>query len=400
MLSPAGVQIGDIVLDRWRIEAVLGQGGAASVFAARDGRGVPVALKVLDPIWSGCPEVVSRFLREERIYKRLRHPALVPVLATFVADDGSPGLVMELLRGADLDRHVHQHRLELGSAFAIVDRVLDVLCHAHRAGIVHRDLKPENVFVEQAGSIRVLDFGVAHFPSPGESPLTRVGCLLGTPQYMSPEQARAEPEIDERSDLWSLGALFAFLLTGEPVRAETDDINELGSAASVPVPSLAALAPGADRRLVAFVDRALAFDPAARFATAERMRAALHELFWALFGLPIPSRITIDRRRERRLASSFAVGLHARRGARVGVCRSYSASGLLVATPSQFSPGEPVAVELPASATGSGPLIARGAVRRVSAASDGGLFSKLCAIELSRPIPSHAHRAIAERVAG
>lgn len=389
-------RLGTVVGRKWRLDAVLGQGAAGTVYAATDPAGARFALKILDPAWTAIPEVVRRFRREGQIASTLRHAAAVPVVGEGTTEHGEPFLVMELLSGMDLERYAEHRKLSLIDALVVADRVLDLLTHTHALGILHRDLKPQNVFVERGGTIRVLDFGIARIDNGHES-LTGVGSVLGTPGYMAPEQARGEA-FDVRSDLWAVGALLFFLVTGNPPRSAPSDLLELELAARHPVPALELCVPNVPRSLSKLVDKATSFDPEARFSDAAAMQAAVRATY-AELAAPVRSRRSrADRRRDPRVASAFAVGLHARRGSRIGVCRSYARSGLLVATASRFAPGERVEVELPASCTGSSPLRARGRVVRVNRADDGDVFSELTVIELESPIPSQAHRRIAARL--
>jgi eukaryotic-like serine/threonine-protein kinase len=399
-------RLGSMIAGRWRLEAVLGRGSAGSVFVARDARGGRVALKILNAEWAAAPQSVERFVREARIASMLRHPVAVPVLADGVTDDGEPFLVMELLRGNDLERHLSAAGIPVADAMIVADRILDLLDRAHRLGIVHRDLKPQNVFIEASGAIRVLDFGIARMCGPDEERLTQVGFVLGTPGYMAPEQARGDQRDDLRSDLWAVGAILFSLLSGRPVRYDDDPLIELTLAVTTPAPKLSSVAPRIDRGLAELVDRALGFEPHERFQSAQAMQRALSACYERLFGMPMPRRVRprarpgrADRRRHERLPSAFAVGLHARRGPRVGVCRSYARSGLVIASPSRFAPGETIEVELPGSCTGSSPLLAPGRVVRVGRNPEGGVFSELTVIELAAPIPPFAHRRITDRLA-
>lgn len=411
MLAEADTdRLGTTLPGGYRLQAVLGEGASGVVYAARHPKRGAVALKILDPHLAAIPEVVRRFVREARVAELLEHPVAVPVRDHGTTELGEPFLVMDLLRGRDLEAHVEERRVPIADALFVADRVLDLLCRAHGLGILHRDLKPANVFLEHCGSVRVLDFGVARLQNNAESSYTLAGAVLGTPAWMAPEQARGET-VDARSDLWAVGALLFFLLTGEPVRSAPSHLIELALATDTPAPPLAKLLPFADSALAALVDQALAFDARDRFATAGSMQAALRRVYESLHGSRVPLRLPTllgrdlelrksrsERRRHPRVPSAFAVALHARRGARIGVCRSYAQSGLLVATPSRFEPGERIEVELPPSCTGMPPLRAPGRVIRVKSDAVSGLLSELTAIELEAPIPSRAHQRIAARL--
>ena len=209
-----GSQIG-----KYEIVKLLGRGGMGAVYQAFD----PVleravALKVMLPEAAGDPEHKQRFEREARAVARLSHPAVVTVFDLGYHTDGSPYIVMELLRGLDLHGRLRQEpTLSLAEKASIVAQVLDGLGHAHKAGIVHRDIKPANVFLTEDGTARIMDFGIAFWTASGATSRT----VLGTAGYMSPEQVHGE-RVDGRSDLFSVGTLLCELLTGRrPFDAET-----------------------------------------------------------------------------------------------------------------------------------------------------------------------------------
>ena len=209
-----GSQIG-----KYEIVKLLGRGGMGAVYQAFD----PVleravALKVMLPEAAGDPEHKQRFEREARAVARLSHPAVVTVFDLGYHTDGSPYIVMELLRGLDLHGRLRQEpTLSLAEKTSIVAQVLDGLGHAHKAGIVHRDIKPANVFLTEDGTARIMDFGIAFWTASGATSRT----VLGTAGYMSPEQVHGE-RVDGRSDLFSVGTLLCELLTGRrPFDAET-----------------------------------------------------------------------------------------------------------------------------------------------------------------------------------
>jgi serine/threonine protein kinase/curved DNA-binding protein CbpA len=209
-----GSQIG-----KYEIVKLLGRGGMGAVYQAFD----PVleravALKVMLPEAAGDPEHKQRFEREARAVARLSHPAVVTVFDLGYHTDGSPYIVMELLRGQDLHARLRQEPvLSLADKVSIVAQVLDGLGHAHKSGIVHRDIKPANVFLTEDGTARIMDFGIAFWTASGSTSRT----VLGTAGYMSPEQVHGE-RVDGRSDLFSVGTLLCELVTGHrPFDAET-----------------------------------------------------------------------------------------------------------------------------------------------------------------------------------
>ena len=206
-------------IGKYEIVKPLGRGGMGAVYQAFD----PVlerevALKVMLPETAGDPEQKQRFEREARAVARLSHPGIVTVFDLGYHTDGSPYIVMELLKGQDLLARLRESPpLSLGQKVSIVTQVLDGLGHAHKAGIVHRDIKPANVFLIEGGAARIMDFGIAFWTSSGGTSRT----VLGTVSYMSPEQVRGEL-VDGRSDLFSVGTLLHEILTGRrPFDAET-----------------------------------------------------------------------------------------------------------------------------------------------------------------------------------
>ena len=258
-------------IGKYEIVRLLGRGGMGAVYQALD----PVlerevALKVMLPETAGDPEQKQRFEREARAVARLSHPGVVTVFDLGYHTDGSPYIVMELLRGQDLlARARGGPPLPLEEKLSIVAQVLDGLGHAHKAGIVHRDIKPANVFLTEEGSARIMDFGIAFFTTSGATSRS----VLGTVGYMSPEQVRGE-RVDGRSDLFSVGSLLCELLTGRrPFDAETPMATFYRIAkgeATIempPGPEYAALLPILRHALASAVDE--------RFATAAEFAAAL-----------------------------------------------------------------------------------------------------------------------------
>ncbi|HEY9507945.1 MAG TPA: serine/threonine-protein kinase, partial [Gemmatimonadales bacterium] len=212
---------GGVVAERYRLEEEIGRGGASTVYLAEDLKhGRKVAIKVLRPVPGYEPQ---RFLREIRIAARLSHPQILPLHDSGEIEAERPGgprllyFVMpyagcESLRG----RLLREGRLPVDVALRITRAVAAALGYAHRHGVIHRDIKPENVLLHD-GRALVADFGIALAASKaGGSRMTETGLSLGTPHYMSPEQAMGEREISARADVYALGALTYEMLTGEP----------------------------------------------------------------------------------------------------------------------------------------------------------------------------------------
>ena len=273
---------GAVLARRWRIGAKLGEGGMGEVYAADPvGGGPRVAIKMLRPEFVADRDVLLRFLEEARTSMRLVHPNIVRVLEGTQAEDGAPFLVMELLDGVPLGAYTQNGgRVPLPQAVPILQGILAGLAAAHAEGVVHRDLKPDNVLLTRDASgtfvVKVLDFGIAKVmdAAGGMGSRTRSGVFLGTPAYMSPEQARSARDVDQRADLWSAGVLFYEMLTGRsafPAPTEFARLAALLSSEPEPVQKIdPALAP-----LAGFFERALKKDRNERFSTAGEMARAL-----------------------------------------------------------------------------------------------------------------------------
>jgi serine/threonine protein kinase len=273
-------RLGTVLKDKFRLDAVLGVGGMATVFAATHRNGKKVAVKVLHPAFAADPDLVNRFLREGYVANKIEHPGCVNVL-----DDDADGdvvfLVMELLDGYSLERFTRPGgaRMPVEQILRVADDTLDVLAVAHARGITHRDIKPANLFVTNDGRTKVLDFGIARLADGGiDSSNTQTGVAIGTPAFMPPEQARGRKlEIDARTDVWSVGAtMFALLAGDRPRRAETG-AEELLLAMTAPMPAVLERVPSTPPALAAVIDRALAFEREARWPDARSMQMALRD---------------------------------------------------------------------------------------------------------------------------
>jgi serine/threonine-protein kinase len=270
-------RVGSTLAERWRLEVLLGEGGMGAVYAARHRNGKRVAIKILHPELARNATVRRRFQAEGYAANRVEHPGAVSVLDDGTTEDGVPFLVMELLEGTSVADRAAAGPLSVTTSVEICLSVLDVLAAAHERGVVHRDVKPENVFLTRDGRTMLLDFGIARLlEDDGGRGITRSGVSLGTPAYMSPEQAAGRlDEIGPRSDLYSVGAMLFGLLAGRPPHV-TSNVNEaLVAAATKAAPPLASVFPDAPPEVAAAVDRALAFVIADRFPNARAMRRAL-----------------------------------------------------------------------------------------------------------------------------
>ena len=272
--------------DRYRIERELGQGGMAAVYLARDVRhDRDVAVKVLHPDL-GAALGGERFLSEIKTTARLQHPHILPLLDSGAAD-GLLYYVMPYVAGETLRSRLERERqLPLEDALRIAREVADALGYAHGLGIIHRDIKPENILL-QGGHALVADFGIAlAVQQAGGQRMTQTGLSLGTPQYMSPEQAMGEKSVDARSDLYALGAVTYEMLVGEPpftgATVQTIVAKVLTERPTSPRAIRDTVPAGVDAAIL----RALAKLPADRFATAEKFADALERSDVATTAVP------------------------------------------------------------------------------------------------------------------
>ncbi len=266
----------DVLKDSYTIEGEIGRGGMGVVYSARDLKlNRRVAIKLLPPDLAYRDEIRARFIREAQTAARLAHPHIVPIHA--VGDDG--GLVyfvMAYIDGESLAGRLRRRgKLPPEEVRRIMKETGDALGLAHAMGIIHRDVKPDNILLEGTrGRVMVTDFGIAKALSEGGA-LTGTGVAIGTPSYMSPEQAAGEREIDARSDLYSLGIVAYETLIGElPFHAPTVP-GILMKHIAEPLPDILQRRPECPEELAATIQRCLEKDPEDRWATADALRRAL-----------------------------------------------------------------------------------------------------------------------------
>jgi len=260
--------------DRYDVITAVGRGGTASIFGAYDKSGQRVAIKVLHPELT-VSVAADRFLREIRYAGRLHHPRIAPLL-----DSGETDyllwFVMPFVPGETLRQVLRrEQRLGVDRACRTACEVLEVLTHAHGAGLAHRDIKPDNIVLGETGATLV-DFGIARaIATSGEDRVTRSGFVVGTEEYMSPEQAAGLPEVDARSDLYSLGVVLFEAIAGRPQFSSPSAAAVLDMHQHHPPPALGSLRRDAPAPLVAAITKALAKPPGDRWQTAAEMQEAL-----------------------------------------------------------------------------------------------------------------------------
>ncbi|WP_428263385.1 serine/threonine-protein kinase [Haliangium sp.] len=287
--SPAAVEQDTIAGAQYRVTRKLGAGGMGAVYAAEHSMlGRVDAVKVLLPELSTNVDAVDRFFNEAKAATAINHPGIVKVYDSGQNPDGSAYIVMELLDGEDLEgRLARVSRLPVPQALRFLAQISSTLKAAHNHGIVHRDLKPGNIFLvpdpQVAGGerIKLLDFGIAkiapHRHGGDDTQKTRAEDVLGTPLYMAPEQCRRADQVDQRSDLYSLGCILYEMLCGQPPFTGLAPMVIAAHLRDQPVPP-SQLEPGVSPELEALVLRLLAKDPSERYQSADELEHALRAL--------------------------------------------------------------------------------------------------------------------------
>jgi serine/threonine protein kinase len=302
----AGSRIG-----RYRLVERIGGGVLTHVFTAHDDRvDRTVALKIIAADMKDEPEARERFYREARIETSLRHPNIVPVLDVG-EQAGQPFIVMEHLRGLALGEYLAAHSpVETPKLIDLIDQLYQGLQAAHAHGVIHRDIKPSNCFVQDDGVLKILDFGLARLQT---STLTAVGTVVGTPAFMSPEQAEGR-QVDARSDIFSAGAVAYFMLSGRAPFAAPDLPRALHALLHDEPPPITETPVSAELRRV--LSRAMAKGPADRYqhcaevlTDVEAVRRSLGRPSASGFGVPDNDRGRVPELRRRIAAFAGMVGL-------------------------------------------------------------------------------------------
>jgi serine/threonine-protein kinase len=274
-----------LVAGKYQLVRMIGRGGMGSVWEARHASlGTSSAIKFIEAEYADSQEARSRFDKEAKAAATIQSKHAIQIYDHGVTDDGKPYIVMELLQGEPLDKRIERlGRLSLQETAKIIQQVCRGLARAHERGIIHRDLKPENIFLVRTAdddddTAKVLDFGIAKMNSEqngGLTSSTKTGAVLGTPYYMSPEQARGLRNVDHRTDVWSLAVIAFKCVTGK-LPFEGESVGDLlVKICTSPIPMPSQLMPGLPPNFDAWFMRAMEREPERRFSNVTELAEAL-----------------------------------------------------------------------------------------------------------------------------
>jgi serine/threonine protein kinase len=264
------------VLGPYEIVALVGQGGMATVYSAYHSRlDRHVAIKMMHQSLKQDPSFSARFEREARIIARLEHPNIIPIY-DFDEHEGNPYLVMKFVEGQTLDKRLESGAIPLEDIVEMMDTVAGALTYAHEQGVLHRDIKPSNIVIDESGTPYLTDFGLARLLSGGTSTLSQ-GTMIGTPHYISPEQALGQSELDARTDVYSLGVVLYELVVGRVPFAGDTPFSIVHDHIYTPLPMPSEINAEVPSQVEAVLVRALAKDPNERYASAVELMAAFRQ---------------------------------------------------------------------------------------------------------------------------
>ncbi|MEX2141792.1 MAG: protein kinase [Pirellulales bacterium] len=290
-------------LGHYRIISLIGAGGMGEVYLAEDPRlGRNVALKVVAPNFIG--DMRSRFTREARLASALDHPNICAVY-DIGESSGRCFIAMQYIEGQTLKQVIGDQPLALETLLSVALQMADALSAAHQRGIIHRDIKPGNIIVTPHGVAKVLDFGLAKLLTSGSPDATQSGRVVGTPAYMSPEQARGQ-EVDHRSDIFSFGALLYHMCTGSVPFPGASSVEVMHAVITEPQTSVRELNADTPPALAAVIDRAMSKSLADRYQTVEEMSAALRTIAEQVSPPSVPAFVTARARRRRWTVAAVA----------------------------------------------------------------------------------------------
>jgi serine/threonine protein kinase len=408
MTGASGLRISPAV----RLIRKLGSGGMGSLWVAKHERlNTEVAVKLMAPELARDPSFVQRFAREAAAAARVRSPHVVQVFDHGISSTGLPFIVMELLEGWDLRRHLQRVRvMSPEDVVTMVGQLARALGRAHEIGIVHRDIKPENIFLCDVNDgslfVKVLDFGIAKSGVLPQGTNTTIGRILGSPYYMSPEQLMGLPVVDQRTDVWSIGAVVFETLTGRrPFYA--DNLAALAvKIHSEPAPVPSELSPELPPAFDVWFAHACARDREQRFATVRQLSDALPPAF----GMPSHRRSDApprpisssppvpaygvetlgERRAERRRISCIPASLAGRDSAKLSLIRNISRTGALLYTRIKCEEGDRLELSLHFTEDDPGRPTAAEVVRVEAAESP--LWRSEVAVRFLEPLDEFADR--------